>query len=171
MLFKIDVSRTVLMRLDKSRSSVQIYETSHREQSARKKTKKSRTTVMSSNHSSPVMSSDRRESRHLYTCLYWRFLHSLRLVEMTKRDFLVLTFVPYAWRRFTPWGVMRCGRGLRTIHYIVPPRLTISGLGTTWAIRVVIPSTNSPMTLQGYAVFLNLQNSHKTSGTLWVFHL
>ena len=36
-----------------------------------------------------------------------------------------LTFAPYAWRRFTPWGVMRCGRGLRTTHYIVRPRLTI----------------------------------------------
>ena len=24
---------------------------------------------------------------------------------------------------------------------------------------------------QIYAVFLNLQNSHKTAGTLWVFHL
>ena len=82
-----------------------------------------------------------------------------------------LTFAPYAWRRFTPWGVMRCGRGLRTTHYIVLPRLTVLGLGTAWAIRVVIPSTNSPMTLQRYAVFLNLQNSHKTAGTLWVFHL
>jgi len=27
------------------------------------------------------------------------------------------------------------------------------------------------MTLQRYAVFLNLQNSHKTAGTLWVFHI
>ena len=36
-----------------------------------------------------------------------------------------LTFAPYAWRRFTPYGVMRCGRGLRTTHYIVQPRLTI----------------------------------------------
>ena len=36
-----------------------------------------------------------------------------------------LTFAPYAWRRFTPWGVMRCGRGLRATHYIVLPRLTI----------------------------------------------
>ena len=36
-----------------------------------------------------------------------------------------LTFAPYAWRRFTPCGVMRCGRGLRTTHYIVLPRLTI----------------------------------------------
>ena len=35
-----------------------------------------------------------------------------------------LTFAPYAWRRFTPWGVMRCRRGLRTTHYIVLPRLT-----------------------------------------------
>ena len=35
-----------------------------------------------------------------------------------------LTFAPYAWRRFTPRGVMRCGRGLRTTHYIVRPRLT-----------------------------------------------
>ena len=41
-----------------------------------------------------------------------------------------LTFTPYAWWRFTPCGVMRCGRGLRTIHYIVLPRLTVSGLGT-----------------------------------------
>ena len=30
-----------------------------------------------------------------------------------------LTFAPYAWRRFTPWGVMRCRRGLRATHYIV----------------------------------------------------
>ena len=45
------------------------------------------------------------------------------------------------------------------------------GLETDKAVRVVIPSTNSPMTLQRYAVFLNLQNSHKTAGTLWVFHL
>ena len=30
-----------------------------------------------------VMSSDRRESRHLYTYEYLRFLHSLRSVEMT----------------------------------------------------------------------------------------
>ncbi len=36
-----------------------------------------------------------------------------------------LTFAPYAWRRFTPCGVMRCGRGLRATHYIVLPRLTI----------------------------------------------
>ena len=36
-----------------------------------------------------------------------------------------LTFAPYAWRRFTPRGVMRCGRGLRATHYIVLPRLTI----------------------------------------------
>ena len=36
-----------------------------------------------------------------------------------------LTFAPYAWRRFTPCGVMRCWRGLRTTHYIVLPRLTI----------------------------------------------
>ena len=36
-----------------------------------------------------------------------------------------LTFAPYAWRRFTPCGVMRCGRGLRTTHYIIRPRLTI----------------------------------------------
>ena len=36
-----------------------------------------------------------------------------------------LTFAPYAWRRFTPWGVMRCGRGLRATHYIVQPRLTV----------------------------------------------
>ena len=36
-----------------------------------------------------------------------------------------LTFAPYAWRRFTPCGVMRCGRGLRTTHYIVRPRLTV----------------------------------------------
>ena len=35
-----------------------------------------------------------------------------------------LTFAPYAWRRFTPRGVMRCGRELRTTHYIVLPRLT-----------------------------------------------
>ena len=69
-----------------------------------------------------------------------------------------LTFAPYAWRRFTPRGVMRCGRGLRTTHNIVRPRLTTLGLGTAWAIRVVIPSTNSPMTLQRYAVFLYLQN-------------
>ena len=39
-----------------------------------------------------------------------------------------LTFAPYAWRRFTPCGVMRCGRGLRATHYIVLPRLTVSGL-------------------------------------------
>ena len=37
----------------------------------------------------------------------------------------MLNFCPYAWRRFTPRGVMRCGRGLRTTHYIVLPRLTI----------------------------------------------
>ena len=36
-----------------------------------------------------VMSSDQRESRHLYTYLYRRFLHSLRSVEMTILDFLV----------------------------------------------------------------------------------
>ena len=36
----------------------------------------------------------------------------------------MLNFCPYAWRRFTPRGVMRCGRGLRTTHYIVRPRLT-----------------------------------------------
>ena len=35
------------------------------------------------------------------------------------------------------------------------------GLGTVWAIRVVIPSTNSPMTLQRYAVFLYLQNLYE----------
>jgi hypothetical protein len=35
-----------------------------------------------------------------------------------------LAFAPYAWRRFTPYGVMRCGRGLRATHYIVRPRLT-----------------------------------------------
>ena len=69
-----------------------------------------------------------------------------------------LTFAPYAWRRFTPWGVMRCWRGLRTTHYIVRPRLTTLGLEIAWAIRVVIPSTNSPMTLQRYAVFLYLTN-------------
>ena len=40
---------------------------------------------------------------------------------------------------------MRCGRGLRATHYIVRPRLTDLGLGTAWAIRVVIPSTNSPI--------------------------
>ena len=28
-------------------------------------------------------------------------------------------------RGLRPWGVMRCGRGLRTTHYIVQPRLTI----------------------------------------------
>ena len=39
-----------------------------------------------------------------------------------------LTFTPYAWRRFTPCGVMRCGRGLRVTHYIVRPRLTVSRL-------------------------------------------
>ena len=33
------------------------------------------------------------------------------------------------------------------------------------------PFDEFPMTLQRYAVFLNLQNSHKTAGTLWVFHL
>ena len=54
--------------------------------------------------------------------------------------------------------VMRCRRGLRTTHYIVRPRLTTLGLEIAWAIRVVIPSTNSPMTLQRYAVFLYLQN-------------
>ena len=36
-----------------------------------------------------------------------------------------LTFAPYAWRKFTPLGVMRCGRGLRTTHCIVLPRLTV----------------------------------------------
>ena len=35
------------------------------------------------------MSSDQQESRYLYTCLYYRFLHSLRSVGMTKHDFLV----------------------------------------------------------------------------------
>ena len=51
---------------------------------------------------------------------------------------------------------MRCGRGLRATHYIVLPRLTNLGLvtdtvaganaeETAGAIRVVIPSTNSPI--------------------------
>ena len=42
----------------------------------------------------------------------------------------MLNFCPYAWRRFTPLGVMRCRRGLRTTHYIVRPRLTDLGLVT-----------------------------------------
>ena len=39
------------------------------------------------------MSSDQRESRHLYTYLYYRFLHSLRSVEMTTKYFLVSPIV------------------------------------------------------------------------------
>ena len=64
---------------------------------------------------------------------------------------------------------MRAG----TSHYPLHPPTTTYCFKTRnrIAIRVVIPSTNSPMPLQGYAVFLNLQNSHKTAGTLWVFHL
>ena len=90
-----------------------------------------------------------------------------------------LTFAPYAWRRFTPCGVMRCWRGLRTTHYIVRPRLTNLGLvtdtvaganaeETAWAIRVVIPSTNSPMTLQRYAVFLYLQNLYLSTSKRYI---
>ena len=55
--------------------------------------------------------------------LYYR---NIKRVEWKKASQTrCLTFAPYAWRRFTPCGVMRCGRGLRTTHYIVRPRLTI----------------------------------------------
>ena len=33
------------------------------------------------------------------------------------------------------------------------------------------PTTTYYLYCTRYAVFLNLQNSHKTAGTLWVFHL
>ncbi len=33
------------------------------------------------------------------------------------------------------------------------------------------PTTTYYLCCTRYAVFLNLQNSHKTAGTLWVFHL
>ena len=42
------------------------------------------------------------------------------------------------------------------------------GLETAKAIRVVIPSANSPMTLQRYAVFLYLQNTCLFSYTFYL---
>ena len=92
-----------------------------------------------------------------------------------------LTFAPYAWRRFTPWGVMRCGRGLRTTHYIVRPRLTVYAakicsfslfanpvlINFKKAYQMGIPSLNSAI-LYSFGIYFCLQILRWRSG--WQGH-
>ena len=56
-------------------------------------------------------------------------------------------------------GVMRCGRGLRTTHYIVQPRLTkMNGARNRLSDKGCHPFYEFPLTPQIYIFFVSRQN-------------
>ena len=76
----------------------------------------------------------------------------------------MLNFCPLSVEEVYTCGVMRCGRGLCTTHYIVLSRLTIYFGARNWRDvefsfrKGCHPLREIPLTLQKYILFVNLQN-------------